>query len=216
MIIRTSLSVCARIGVIILLALLPTASGPMCLQAGPPLAATDLRNDRVSEAADTPTPTATPTQVASLMVSKLVDTEWALAGDVLQYTLVVMNDMLGGDDPGSSVELVDVLPDAVELVAGSLSPHASYDAETRTIYWNGSVPRGGSIGITFQALLTSAAGCWRPVSNTMVVTDAFGRRLEAPAQTHITDPTCTATPTSTAEPPPTAHRLYLPVMVRNR
>ena len=147
-------------------------------------------------------------------MAKLVDKKWALPGDVLQYTLVVMNDMLGGDDPGSAVQLEDALPDSLELVQGSLSPHAIYDADTRTIHWSGPVPRGGSMGITFQALLTLAAGCWRSVSNTMVVTDAFGRELEASAQTHITNATCTATPTSTGEP--MAHRLYLPVMLRDR
>jgi len=73
------------------------------------------------------------------------------------------------------------------------------------------VPRGGSIEVTFHALLTPAAGCWRSVSNTMVVTDAFGRELEASVQTHITQPACTATPTTSME-----HRLYLPVLLRNR
>jgi uncharacterized repeat protein (TIGR01451 family) len=209
----------AGMGLLILLALSPIAGGPLGpigLLAGPPPVAADADHVLVPGAPDTPTPTATPTEVASLLVAKLVDKKWALVGDVLQYTLLVMNDMLGGDDPGSSVELVDPLPDTLELVAGSLSPHASYDADRRTILWSGPVPRGGSLGITFQALLTPAAGCWRSVSNTMVVTDAFGRELEASAQTHITHPACTATPTSTAEPPPMEHHLYLPVVLRNR
>jgi uncharacterized repeat protein (TIGR01451 family) len=199
-------------GLVMLLALLPIAWGPL---AGPPLVAADADAVRALGATDTPTPTATPTEVASLTAAKLVDKQWALAGDVLQYTLVVMNDMLGGDDPGSYVQLVDPLPDTLELVPGSLSPHASYDADTRTIHWSGQVPRGGSIGITFHALLTPAAGCWRSVSNTMFVTDAFGRELEASAQTHITHPACTVTPTSTAEPPAMEHHLYLPVLLRN-
>jgi uncharacterized repeat protein (TIGR01451 family) len=208
---KTSLSLRAGMSLLILLALLPVAWGPMGLLAGPPLVAADADHVRVLDATHTPTQTATPTVVASLMVYKLVDKNWALPGDVLQYTLVVMNDMLGGDDPGSYVQLVDSLPDTLELVPGSLSPHASYDAGTRTILWSGQVPRGGSIGVTFQALLTPAAGCWRSVSNTMVVSDAFGRELEASAQTHITHPACTATPTT-----PMEHRLYLPVVLRNR
>lgn len=212
---KTSLSLRAGMGLLILLALLPVAWGPMGLQAGPLLVAADADHVGVLHATHTPTPSATPTVVASLMAAKLVDKKWALVGEVLQYTLVVMNDMMGGDDPGSYVQLVDPLPDTLELVPGSLSPHASYDADTRTILWSGQVPRGGSIGITFHALLTPAAGSWRSVSNTMVVTDAFGRELEASAQTHIIHPTGTATPTSTAEPPTMEHHLYLPVVLQN-
>jgi uncharacterized repeat protein (TIGR01451 family) len=215
---KTSLSLRTGMGLLILLALLAVAWGPlrpMGLLAAPAVVATDVARVRVLPPTSTPTPTATPTVVASLMVAKWVDKRQALVGEVLQYTLVVMNDMLGGDDPGSYVQLVDPLPDTLELVPGSLSPHASYDADTRTILWSGQVPRGGSIGVTFHALLTPAAGSMRSVSNTMVVTDAFGRELEASAQTHIIHPTGTATPTSTAEPPPMEHRLYLPVVFQN-
>jgi uncharacterized repeat protein (TIGR01451 family) len=142
----------------------------------------------------TPTMTATPTPVATLLVAKFVDQVEAMPGDTLQYTIVVMNDILGGDDPGTSVQLVDPLPETLELVDGSLSPGATYDEGTRTILWDGQVPQGGSIDVEFQAVLTEAAWDWRSVSNTVFVTDAFGRESEASAHTQILHPTATPTP----------------------
>jgi uncharacterized repeat protein (TIGR01451 family) len=160
----------------------------------------------------TPTPTATP--AATLAVAKLVDLDEASAGDELHYTLVVMNDMLVGPDPGVDVQLEDVLPDIVELVPGSLSPPASYDGDTHTIRWTGQVPRGGSVQIDFRVLLTPAAADWRSVTNTVLVTDAFGRVLEAPAHTQLWPPTTTPTPTEVT-PVIEEYCLFLPVILRN-
>ena len=129
------------------------------------------------------------------MAIKFVDKGQASPGDELQYTLLVMNDMLSGDDPGSDVHIVDALPETLELVPGSLSPEATYDEGMRSILWQGQVPRGGSVTLGFRAILPPASAEWRSVSNTMVVTDAFGRRREASAQTHIRlEPTPTETP----------------------
>ena len=170
----------------------------------------------------TPTPTATPTPTerpdATLLVTKLVDREYAEPGDELSYTIVVMNDMLGGEDPGAHVTLRDELPQTLALVPGSLSPEASYDEPTRTISWEGQVPRGGSLAITFRAVLTAAAADMRSVSNGVLVADAFGREYQVQAQTHILQPgetgTPLPTPTGTTVPIITLHQIFLPVMRR--
>lgn len=171
-------------------------SAPVCLVLASPTA--------TSTPTLTPTPTRTATPPANLAVAKLVDLDEASAGDELHYTLVIMNDMLIGPDPGLNVQLEDVLPDVVELVAGSLSPQASYDADTHAIYWTGEVPRGGSVQIDFRALLTPAATEWPAVTNTMLVTDAFGRVVQASAHTRLTPPTPTAP----------AAVIYLPIVIR--
>ncbi|UCC75542.1 MAG: DUF11 domain-containing protein, partial [Anaerolineales bacterium] len=145
----------------------------------------------------TATPTPRPTGVATLMVAKLVDKQQALPGDVLQYTLVVMNDQLDGEDPGTHVLLVDSLPATLELVPGSLSEEASYDAEARTIQWSGQVPRGLNVELAFLARLTPAAEEMRSVINTIQVTDAFGHVREASAQTQIVLGTVTVAPATT-------------------
>jgi uncharacterized repeat protein (TIGR01451 family) len=159
----------------------------------------------------TATPSATPTAAASLMVAKLADKVHAAPGEVLQYTLAVMNDMLSSEDPGSYVRLLDQLPQDLELVVGSLSAHATYEVQTRSILWGGQVPRGQSLEVLFQARLTVTAATKRSVINTVLVTDAFGRESVASAQTHIVRPLLTATPAETARAPEAGYRLYLPL-----
>ncbi len=155
-----------------------------------------------ARAPGTATPTPRPTGVATLMVAKFVDKQQALPGDVLQYTLVVMNDQLDGQDPGTNVRLTDSLPATLELVLGSLGEAATYDAEARTIQWSGQVPRGLNVELTFLARLTPAAGEMRSVINTLRVTDAFGHVREASAQTQMLHGTVTpvtpATPATAA------------------
>ena len=136
---------------------------------------------------------------ATLTVVKLVDKQQATPGEVLQYSLVVMNDMLGGADPGATVTIEDVLPPQLEFVEGTLSSGATYEAASGTVRWSGQVPRGGSLEVRFQVRLASGAAKMRSVLNTMRVTDAFGRQREASAQTQVT--LLAATPTNSPIPP---------------
>lgn len=144
-----------------------------------------------------PTPEAVPT----LLAIKLIDREQAMPGDVLRYTLVVMNDMLADVDPGAAVVVVDVLPDELELVGGSLDPEATYEPGSRTIRWNGVVPRGGSVQVMFEAQLRRSPASGQSVVNTMAVSDALGRVKEASAEVRVLLPT--VTPTGTPLPPTT-------------
>jgi uncharacterized repeat protein (TIGR01451 family) len=163
--------------------------------------------DRPAVETPTPPPAWTPTPHATAVVTlqalKLVDSDEASVGDVLRYTLVIINDMISVDDPGTTVELQDQLPRELEFVEGSLSPEASYHSATHTVHWSGAVPQGGSVQIAFDARLGDSAGDVRSVLNAMWVTDAFGRQREAAAQTHIlhTLPTPSDTP-SPATPTP--------------
>jgi len=133
----------------------------------------------------TPQPTTTPSAPPTLLLAKLVDKEQAMVGDLLTYTFVLMNDQLGAEDPGAKVELLDELPETLELQPGSLSSDATYDQVTRTVRWSGRVPQGGSVDITFRAVLTPAAGEMRSVVNTVVVTDALGQVTERSAQVQV-------------------------------
>jgi uncharacterized repeat protein (TIGR01451 family) len=119
------------------------------------------------------------------MVAKWVDRDQASPGETLRYTLVVMNDQLGGQDPGTYVRILDRLPETLEYVPGSLCEGARYDAANRSILWDGQVPRGLSVEVNFTARLTPAAGGMRSVTNTVLVTDAFGRETEGSAQTQM-------------------------------
>ena len=130
-------------------------------------------------------PATPPPAGATLLVAKWVDKEQAVVGDVLTYTVVIINDMLGGEDPGHHVQLQDILPKALEWVPGSLSPEAAYDAASRTVRWSGAVPQGGSVAITFRAVLAPAAAELRSVLNTVAVTDAFGQVSQQSAHTQV-------------------------------
>jgi uncharacterized repeat protein (TIGR01451 family) len=161
------------------------------------------------------TPPPSPTVVATLLPAKIVDREQATPGEVLQYSLVVMNDMVTGDDPGTAVTVMDKLPVDLEFVTGSLSSAATYDPVTRTVRWRGRVPRGGSIQVVFKAQMTSGAASSRSIINTMQVTDAYGRQAQASAQTHVRLPAPTAsdvpmTPTPTVTRPPATPTLAPP------
>lgn len=184
----------------------------LCSVVWLPLLLSLLGCDRPPEATPTPTQSPTPTVQATLMVAKIVDKQQAAPGEILQYSLVVMNDMLAGADPGTSVTLEDSLPSTLEFVPGTLSTGAVYEAASRAIRWSGPVPRGGSVEVRFQAQLAAATGDSRSVINTVRCTDAFGHQTEASVQTQVTllAPTSTNTsvpPTSTATVtplPPTA------------
>ncbi len=171
-----------------------------------------------------PSPTVRPTDTSppspealpSLLAVKLVDLHQAAPGDVLHYTLVVMNDMLADIDPGAAVSVVDMLPAELELVPGSLDLEAIYEPGSRTIRWRGAVPQGSAVQVAFQAELRSRPASGQSVVNNMTVTDALGRDTEASVEVRVlwSTPTPTSTlvlPTLThVPPPPTAALTPLP------
>ena len=145
----------------------------------------------------TPTPLPSPTVDATLMVAKFVDKQQVAPGTVLQYTVVVMNDMLGGADPGAAVTLEDMLVPELEFIPGTLTGQAVYEAASRTVRWTGQVPLGGSVEVRFQARVKAAAAEMGAVVNSVLVRDAFGRQRQASVTTHVT-----------------FNRLYLPLVIR--
>jgi uncharacterized repeat protein (TIGR01451 family) len=76
------------------------------------------------------------------------------SGGAVTYTIVVANTGAATqlDNPGD--ELTDVLPPELELVSASAtSGTAVANVGTNTVTWNGSIPAGGSVTITIEALL---------------------------------------------------------------
>jgi uncharacterized repeat protein (TIGR01451 family) len=146
---------------------------------------------------ETPTITPSPTVQATLTVAKLADRQQVATGELLEYSLVVMNDMLVGADPGAAVTIEDNLPLELELVEGTLTGEAIYEAASRTVRWVGQVTRGGSVEVRFKVRIMAAAAQLPSVVNTVRVTDAFGRQREASVQTQLVP-----------------HRLHLPLLLR--
>ncbi|NLS76841.1 MAG: DUF11 domain-containing protein, partial [Chloroflexi bacterium] len=181
----------------------------------------------VTETLPPATPTATATHTTTLLGAKLADPAVVEDGEVLTYTLVLMNDMLGGADPGTSVTLWDELPERTNYISGTLAGGATYDPQERTIHWAGAIPRGGSVTITFQVQVDAVVPGGM-LTNTAYYTDAFGRTFHMEVDTQVLadpTPTSTATPTWTptriATSTPTATMeatetpaLYLPLILR--
>jgi len=158
------------------------------------------------------------TRQPSLMAAKFVDVDSAVPGETRRYTLVIMNDMLGDQDPGARASLTDTLPPGVEFIYGSLGSDGTYDADSRTVEWEGAVPRGGSVAISFGVLVTGEET--GTIINRVRVLDAFGHEVFASVGIMVTAaPTATqpplATPTTTlAAPAESGQRLFLPIAHR--
>lgn len=123
----------------------------------------------------TPTPTETP---PTLMVHKMAEPEAVAPGDVITYTVVVMNDELGGADPGTSVVLTDSIPAHTTYISGTASSGAQYDAAADRITWAGAVPQGLSIAVSFQVRVDDYTPAGEDIENVALVRDAFGRVYE--------------------------------------
>jgi uncharacterized repeat protein (TIGR01451 family) len=121
------------------------------------------------------------------------------AGGAVTYTVVLSNagPAVQLDNPGD--EFTDVLPGQLGLVsASSTSGTATATVATNTVSWNGSIPAGGSVTITIQATVSSAALTGSTISNQGTFAfDADGNGTnEAPGTTD--DPATAAANDATA------------------
>ena len=81
-----------------------------------------------------------------------------VAGGTVTYTIVVTNSgsFTQQDNPGD--EMVDVLPDTLELLGASASSGVvSTDSATRTVAWNGSLVPAAAVTITITAMIADTA-----------------------------------------------------------
>lgn len=144
------------------------------------------------------TPTITPTTQPSLVVFKQFSAPSIEPGDTVTVTIGMLNDMLGGDDPGALVLVYDPVPVSLDVLTNTLSSGAIFEPTLNAVSWQGSIQPGQSATVSFQvrARLT-ASGI---ITNTAVITDALGRVYQ-PADTILVmaETTVTPTPTQTAD-----------------
>ncbi len=116
----------------------------------------------VSSATTDPTPgnetaTATTTVIspANVTGSKTISGQ-LYPGGAVTYTIVLSNTGAGAQADNAGNEFVDVLPSELELVsAAATSGTAVATIATNTVTWNGSIPQGGSVTITIDAIIQS-------------------------------------------------------------
>lgn len=103
-----------------------------------------------------------------LAMEKRLDSANPVPGGRLQYSITATNTGIG---TARNVSLVDVLPEHLTPVPGTLGANASYDASTRRITWAiGDLPRlTGRAEVTFQAQLDTTL----PEGSTSLVNVAF-------------------------------------------
>jgi uncharacterized repeat protein (TIGR01451 family) len=131
--------------------------------------------------------------LAAPTLTKTVNTTCATPGDRITYTLAYANN---GDEALQGVVLSDTLPSMVMYVT-STPPALHRDG---TLTWTVDIPAGGSSAVTATGLLT-AVGPGTTVTNT-----AYLRWGELVLSSTIAFPVC----------PPTAHFVYLPVVLRQQ
>ena len=142
------------------------------------------------------TGTTTPT-TPTLLTFKQARPDPVEPGGVLTFTIGLMNDMLDTFDPGASVTVYDPVPMSLTVLSDTLPSGAVYNPLTNAVTWQGSVPQGLPVSLTFQAQVAlTATGI---VTNTAVITDALGTVYQPSAAVIIvTAAPGTATPTVTA------------------
>ena len=106
----------------------------------------------------------------------------AMTNDVFTYTITVAN--RGQDD--ETVTLEDPLPAMVEMIPGSAvasNGSVSFAIIDRTLAWEGAVPAGGEVTLTFQVVARSGTG--QAVNTVTIIAQNSEQTLSAEEVTKI-------------------------------
>ncbi|MEZ4674435.1 MAG: DUF11 domain-containing protein [Caldilineaceae bacterium] len=122
----------------------------------------------------------------------MVEPQNITAGGILTYKLTVEN---GGSAIATGVTVIDPIPSGTSYVAGSATataPNATYDATNGKVLWNGDVPVGGAVTITFQAQVKDEIDCGVTIHNRAVISHSSSNTemvAEADAKVICSEPT---------------------------
>ncbi|MFY9826490.1 MAG: S8 family serine peptidase [Thermoanaerobaculia bacterium] len=121
-------------------------------------------------------------------------------GGTVTYTVTISNPSGNAqlDNPGD--EFTDVLPASLTLVSASAgSGTAVADVPNNTVHWNGSIAAGGSVTITFTALVNNSTAGTTICNQGTIFFDADGNGTnessiltDDPGVGGVNDPTCFA------------------------
>lgn len=110
-------------------------------------------------------PTTFTVRYAAVTATKTVAVPATSVGAPATYTITLSNSGNAASPDNAGDELVDVLPTGVTLTGASATAGTvTSSVATNTVRWNGSVPAGGSVTITINTVINSAAP-GRTVSN---------------------------------------------------
>lgn len=103
----------------------------------------------------------------NLQATKTVNTNLAQPGSTLLYTIVISNT---GNGPANGVQFQDNIPPGTTYVSGSATATSgTVGYMPTTVVWNGNIPAGGSVTITFKVTVNSDFQCPGVVRNSGTV-----------------------------------------------
>ncbi len=110
--------------------------------------------------------------IADLELSKSVSPSSVSAGDIVTFTIAILNNDVSGSSDATGISVLDVVPLGYSLIPGTVSNGGVYNPGNLSVVWSDiAVPNGATINVTFQATV-SANG---PYENTaeIIASDQF-------------------------------------------
>jgi len=123
-------------------------------------------------------------------LTKTVDREEAVPGEVLTYTLTLNN--IGATDL-AGVSLTDPIPEHTIYVPDSATGGATYDPILDLIQWSGTLTATTRITFTFQVVIVHPLAGGTVITNTATLDDGQGHTLQASATTTVLAPNLAGT-----------------------
>ena len=123
--------------------------------------------------------TGKPQEPPEVTIRKTANVQEVQPGDEIEYTIVVAN---SGGSPALGVNVLDPIPAGTTYVPGSLNtsaPLGAYDAPNNWVRWNGDVPAGGSVTITFKVKVDDNAECGSIIYNRAAIITPNGEAIQA-------------------------------------
>nr|AGC72809.1 VgrG protein [uncultured bacterium A1Q1_fos_485] len=108
-------------------------------------------------------------------------------GGTIEYTVVIAN---VGSAAATGVTMIDPIPSGTTFVAGSetaTAPAVAYDGGNNWIKWNGNIPAGGNVVVTFKVTVGEQISCDTIIHNRagIVGDTATGAQLVAEADVKV-------------------------------
>jgi uncharacterized repeat protein (TIGR01451 family) len=142
----------------------PTATGPICNQGQSIFDKDGDNQNESSELTDDPSTAAMNDSTCfTVLQANVVEVTKAVSGTFVQgtnvtYTIVMTNNMTVTQPNNFGHEFTDNLPAGLTLIPGSFTATSGTNGSVSNIFfWDGSIPSGGSVTLTFQATISPSA-----------------------------------------------------------
>jgi len=129
---------------------------------------------------------------------KTIDGEWYEPGSTVTFEVTIWN--YGCDDQGdnSGHEFLDTLPDGLNATGYATATGGTITVDGDQVFWDGSIPAGGSVTLVFKARINSTAEDGSEICNQGIIywdsdgdgTNDASEPTDNPGTGAEDDPTC--------------------------